>query len=512
MSISKKDVSNLLNDFKLELISKCLDYNDDIYFDLELKSEKYFNDTFELHISSLENLLDKSIILTMERADVIINGYVNSWFKELNKFSDSFLTKSIGYFHMLFEKEMQYIFNYMFCQYFDEVIVKKLLNKFVEETMLNLNEYNDIYLEEYISHAQQLLFNKKDIINNVISKSLRRKNAEYKYEGNQFIEKIKSSELLYIDKYRELNKIAEKNGYVHTRTKGGHGIFVNNKTQKSIVIPQGRKIGRGLSIIIQKQILGDTKLIIQPKEKDTQQLEKNKKLTELKNRYDELKNRLHQAKDVNELIKVVDEQPDIFMSNDIAKDKTMELRESTMILELQQYLYGNKLSIAIEKAEEFLKKYPYSTKMSAMLGSIHELSGNEVKAMEYYKKHIDMDGEKYDVYTRVIEWLRDGGKEEEANLYIGIRQSRFANKINSKENIKKEICKGNFNNAIELIDRFEKEYISEISADDFLEIAKSFFENKNYKLARKYSNQSLAIYSQKEEAKQLNMVMDWMNV
>lgn len=63
-----------------------------------------------------------------------------------------------------------------------------------------------------------------------------------------------NSNIKYIDDYRELNSLAERHGYVHKRDNGDHGIFINNEC-KVIVIPQGRRVGKGLSIHIQKAVL-----------------------------------------------------------------------------------------------------------------------------------------------------------------------------------------------------------------------------------------------------------------
>lgn len=52
--------------------------------------------------------------------------------------------------------------------------------------------------------------------------------------------------------YKELNKLASKAGYVFDRQKGDHATFI--KDGKIIVIPQGRPIGKGLSLKIQKSI------------------------------------------------------------------------------------------------------------------------------------------------------------------------------------------------------------------------------------------------------------------
>lgn len=52
--------------------------------------------------------------------------------------------------------------------------------------------------------------------------------------------------------YKELNKLATQAGYVLERQSGDHGQFV--KGGKTVTIPQGRPIGKGLSIKIQKEI------------------------------------------------------------------------------------------------------------------------------------------------------------------------------------------------------------------------------------------------------------------
>lgn len=58
----------------------------------------------------------------------------------------------------------------------------------------------------------------------------------------------------FLDDYKELNSLAESNGYFYTRSNGSHGIYKNDKGDV-VVIPQGRDIGKGLSMRIQKDIL-----------------------------------------------------------------------------------------------------------------------------------------------------------------------------------------------------------------------------------------------------------------
>lgn len=56
----------------------------------------------------------------------------------------------------------------------------------------------------------------------------------------------------YIADYRKLSKVAIDNGFELIRHNGDHGIFKNSKGV--VVIPQGRDIGKSLSIHIQKSI------------------------------------------------------------------------------------------------------------------------------------------------------------------------------------------------------------------------------------------------------------------
>lgn len=56
-----------------------------------------------------------------------------------------------------------------------------------------------------------------------------------------------------IDDWKELSYLANSKGYELIRANGDHGIF-KNKDGYTVVIPQGRAIGKGLSIDIQKRL------------------------------------------------------------------------------------------------------------------------------------------------------------------------------------------------------------------------------------------------------------------
>ena len=55
-------------------------------------------------------------------------------------------------------------------------------------------------------------------------------------------------------KYQELNKIAEENGFELLRHNGDHGIWSRQEPPATIIIPQGREIGRGLQLRILKTL------------------------------------------------------------------------------------------------------------------------------------------------------------------------------------------------------------------------------------------------------------------
>ena len=53
--------------------------------------------------------------------------------------------------------------------------------------------------------------------------------------------------------YKELNSLAEKNGYIYRNYNGDHKVYIHQKSNKIVVIPQ-HTIGYGLSMEIQNQI------------------------------------------------------------------------------------------------------------------------------------------------------------------------------------------------------------------------------------------------------------------
>lgn len=76
---------------------------------------------------------------------------------------------------------------------------------------------------------------------------------EVSVEEETFVGDVEKVEFKYIDSYLKLNKLAESKGFVKIRSNGDHAIFRDN-SGKTVVIPQGRSIGKGLSFTIQNSI------------------------------------------------------------------------------------------------------------------------------------------------------------------------------------------------------------------------------------------------------------------
>ncbi|MBL4930433.1 type II toxin-antitoxin system HicA family toxin [Clostridium paridis] len=553
---TNSNIKEIIDNFKIESITKALEYMDSVYMEVQLKSEEYFHDTFDAHNNSLIESINKLIDISEDELDRLVKGHAETWLSEINRFGESFLIKTISYVKMTLNEGVETVFYDLYYQCGDEDYAREALKKVMEETGINMQGYSDIYIEEFDAFSRQLLIAKSHIITNTIRKCLKEKSVDYKYESKIF-NNWNVNQLIYIDKYKELSKMAEEYGYIHVRDNGGHGIFTNNETKNIVVIPQGRSIGKGLSFAIQKQILGRSNAKKTPDERTNNQLERKNKLLEYQNNKElrkmaekygyihvrdngrhaiftnnktkntvvipqgrsigkglsiVIQKQILGRSNAKDLINIIDEQSDLFTIDSESSKKVLELREMQLISDINPYFENEDFESALKILLKFSDNFPGAVKVFALIAGIYEASGNSTKAIEYYKKYIDRNGEMYDAYTRIIELLKNNGQYEESEHYEIIRSGKFSGKISMLENIKDKIEKEEFDAADVLIEEFENEDFSNLSADDFMEIGQSYFKVRNYKLAREYSNKSLQIYSDKAEAKQLIMVMDIMNV
>lgn len=166
------------------------------------------------------------------------------------------------------EKHLPFIPAYMrpqfvkkYCHHFDDVVADycNFINATAQDILYQnlvgiVTEINKLFSKKFVAVSR--ITYTKDYNLNVFQVDL----IEYTDELESLETNVVSIDnhlednISYIDDYKDLNKLAMNNNYTMIRAKGSHGIFSNGKGN-IIVIPQGRTIGKGLSLKIQKDIL-----------------------------------------------------------------------------------------------------------------------------------------------------------------------------------------------------------------------------------------------------------------
>lgn len=114
------------------------------------------------------------------------------------------------------------------------------------EELLFGNEYG------VLKHISILTKELSDLLDSVDIMTVK-DTEEVLVEEETFVGELEKVEFKYIDSYLKLNKLAESKGFVKIRSNGDHAIF-RDSSGKTVVIPQGRSIGKGLSFTIQNSI------------------------------------------------------------------------------------------------------------------------------------------------------------------------------------------------------------------------------------------------------------------
>lgn len=340
---------NMINEVKEEIITLSLKFMDDEYTKLELKAKKYFDDILQVKIAKLKEILEK----TDNPIKDVLYKYINNWAKDINKLNESFILSIVGYLGSLYEERIEELF-YTICDNNMSNINenKQYLKNLLEELYKILGEYYEIYLVEFGEYIVELFLSNQGKIDEVLY-SLKLDNDNNIVYDNLFksYEDTDNKDYKYVDNYREINKIAFNNGFIHIRDNGGHGIFTNKSENRTVVIPQGRKIGRGLSILIQKQIHGENVKANSGISSEGLQVEneKVKRMKEVKLRLDKLKGK----DDIKELLDIVDENPD-FIQNSEDINRVLYLREIEFLKETNSFIIMDNFKEAIRRGEEFL--------------------------------------------------------------------------------------------------------------------------------------------------------------
>lgn len=195
--------------------------------------------------SIISRLLSSNELLEMSRCD---RNYVLTSMKRLNLLASKF-SESLYYLNDIFMED-------------NEIVILDKINTKVSDDLVGCLKYLD---SKGIDLGNSKFIIEKDIVAMLgIDDFFIYAKEEY-YEGK---EKQKEAlpkkentlefsdgniEYSYIDDYKKLSKLAEDNGFVYVRSNGDHGIFKHDNGCIT-VIPQGRSIGKGLSIKIQKSI------------------------------------------------------------------------------------------------------------------------------------------------------------------------------------------------------------------------------------------------------------------
>lgn len=76
----------------------------------------------------------------------------------------------------------------------------------------------------------------------------------------QVVLQPKENEIKRIFDYKEMNKLAETNGYTFSRFNGDHKVYIHQESNKIVVIPQ-HDLKYGIMCNIQKQIINNAKVV-----------------------------------------------------------------------------------------------------------------------------------------------------------------------------------------------------------------------------------------------------------
>lgn len=236
------DIDDVLT---IELTEKFKGYIDNYDFSKSLSSD-FSRDLVFIGMSTyLTNVYQYCTDLCSTYLDYLVVPRIQELFKEeccciLSSLDKGFLTKSGHRLSSIFRK-LKDNFSYLHDE-FSDVCLYTLYNR-----------YEDMLVDKISEVSSDVLYSKdfSDEFLDLIFDYLRGSLGELDIEDT-CIEEDDLGKLNYISDYKKLNKLAVDNGFEFVRCKGDHGIY---KSESGIVvIPQGRTVGKGLSIKIQKAI------------------------------------------------------------------------------------------------------------------------------------------------------------------------------------------------------------------------------------------------------------------
>ncbi|WP_394863412.1 type II toxin-antitoxin system HicA family toxin [Paraclostridium bifermentans] len=117
-----------------------------------------------------------------------------------------------------------------------------------------LYEFRDFIYDYLTSSLLNVTLHSDLELNDKIKSIIESKYATVNDTDLEIDKRLEKETFKYLDKYRDLNNVATESGYTKVRQKGDHGIF-KRTDGSTVIIPQGRNVGKGLSYKIQKDIL-----------------------------------------------------------------------------------------------------------------------------------------------------------------------------------------------------------------------------------------------------------------
>lgn len=128
----------------------------------------------------------------------------------------------------------------------EKILTRKLLSK--------LDFCIDYILDEFFETCRFMFGHFNEVLNDI----LKEKGFEdsLRFLTSELDEHFERNRIDRTSRFRsrDLNRLAKRNGYKKVRQTGDHGIF-KCENGSILVIPQGRRVGKGLSIKIQKSII-----------------------------------------------------------------------------------------------------------------------------------------------------------------------------------------------------------------------------------------------------------------
>lgn len=238
-----------INELKFQFYYELVDYTDERYAKLIDKTNEKFNELFiEFDRKCMENIDGQKFEKEQDSIDKFKEN-TQDFFDKLFELSNEFVIECGTYM----QQSVRRYYNELSQIIAINGITKSALDKEVKEILSlvakEIAAYGDALIEEFNTYTTSLWEQKSN--KTIANMEILVRNNEYNLKDSNIDGNIK-----YIEKYSELNKLAESLGFKNVRIKGSHGIFKNDRTGLAVVIPQGRNIGRGLSLLIQKQLIG----------------------------------------------------------------------------------------------------------------------------------------------------------------------------------------------------------------------------------------------------------------